>query len=341
MGKNRRRSSSQDAVFEEKRRARAEERELIENSPFRNIVLKEKTDKVSRNKGKVAPPLSGHRPSKKPSEIVQGYNPDADFADILASWETTGSPYALPDRKRAEEIRRSQTSFADIFAAWENRGSAKKPSGEVKRASEPYRPKQSFGDILDRYEGKPREKASSSSEKKSPERKTPSTPYERKSAEYRGTRSFGEILDSFEEKQKETFVPSDGMRIEQVEKKSFFRKMDEDDERPEGVAWSVFGDNGSVGREEKRVEKQPSAPLADKYVRASAKYEPKRDFGEILSQYSREKKAPVEKEQKVENPPEKPTFFRKMEKDDERPEGVAWSVFGDNRPIERKAPEPE
>ncbi len=347
MGKNRRGTSSQDAAIEEKRRKRAEEKALIEDSPFRNVVLKEKTDKVSRNKGKVAPQRPKHQASRKPSEIVQGYNPNADFADILASWETTGSPYALPDRKRAEEIKKSQTSFADIFAAWEGRSNPKKPASEIKRASEPYRPQKSFADILDQYEGKPRASEPSVSENKKPAKKVSSTPYERKSSEYKGTKDFGEILDSYEGKSSSTFIPSDGKKVvDKVEKASFFKKMDEDDERPGNVAWSVFGDNHPIERVEETKEKPVETPVENKYERVSKRYEPKKDFGEILSEYGREKSTshPVEPEKPVkkavQKEVEKPTFFKKMDEDDERPDTVTWSVFGDNHPIERKAPEP-
>ncbi len=345
MGKKNRGFSAQDRVIEEKRRRREEEKELIENSPFKNVVLKEKSDKVERNRSKVSPSRPKNQPSKKPSEIVQGYNPNADFADILASWETTGSPYALPDRKRAEEIKKSQTSFAEIFAAWEGKSAPEKKKTEVKRASAPYTPKKSFESILDEYEGKPKASPSLPKETKR-EKSTSNTPYERRSGVYRASLDFGDILDSYEGKKRETFVPSDGKhKSPKVEKASFFREMEEDDERPENVAWSVFGDNHPIERSEPVEEKKEEKAPESSYERVSQRYEPSKDFGEILTQYSKKKAAPqVEKsapERKIKpDEPKQPTFFKKMEEDDERPENVAWSVFGDNRPIERREPEP-
>ncbi|MCR5732895.1 MAG: Smr/MutS family protein [Sphaerochaetaceae bacterium] len=338
MGKKKRGFSQQDSIIEEKRRKRAEEKEIIDNSPFKNIVLKEKSDTLSKNKGKINPALPKHKSSKKPHEIVQGYNPNASFADILASWETTGSPYALPDRKRAEEIKQSQTSFAEIFAAWEGKSAPMKKSEKpLKRVSEPYKPKKSFEDILNSYEGKKSVQSDSSEKVKKPKDKTP---YKRSSEKYEGSVSFGEILSSYENKN--SFVPSDGkQKIEKVEKATFFKEKEEDDERPSNVAWSVFGDNEKIERESEAQKAENKEKKS--YKRVSPKYEPKRDFSDILKEFSENEKAPevVTKVEKKEEKIEKPSFFKEMEEDDERPSTVAWSVFGDNKPIERKSEEVE
>lgn len=328
MGKKKKKGfSQQDSIFEEKRRQRAEEKEIKEESPFKNIVLKEKKETPSKSKGAKAPA------QKKPSEIVQGYNPNANFADILASWETTGNPYALPDRKRAEEIKKSQTSFAEIFAAWEGKSAPKKThSGEVKRVSEPYKPKKSFEDILSQYEGK----GSQHKEEEKIQKPVSQTPYKRQSEKYEGSISFGEILWGYEEKK--NFVKPDR---KPVEKTTFFKEMEEDDERPESVAWSVFGDNKRIERKEVKIDAEEEK---SKYERVSPKYEPKKDFAEILNEYSKSEKAPeivVVPDKKEEEKVEKPTFFKKMEEDDEKAENVAWSIFGDNKEIERKEVEPE
>ena len=119
--------------------------ENLSSSPFASIVLKEKKDeKKSKGTG-----------TKKPGEIVHGYNPSLSFADILSSYEKTGNPYTMP-KKSAE----SSKNFGDILDEWEN-GTNKKPkTKEIKRASglSSYKATRSFASILNEYEGLYREK---------------------------------------------------------------------------------------------------------------------------------------------------------------------------------------
>ena len=264
--------------------------ENLADSPFKNIVLKEK--KEEEPKVKKTPP-------KKPSQIVQGYDPNASFKDILYNWEHTGNPYALPSKGKKEEIKAKETSFADIFAQWEKKTDKKSISKkqEIKRVSPSYKPTKDFGSLLDQFEGKP-------------VKKQDDTPVVKE-----------KVLDA--------------------PKPTFFKQMEEDDERPSTVAWSVFGDNKKIERAEKKEEVKEEAEKS--FKRVSKEYKPTKSFGDLLDSFEgkvKPKKVEEKKEVKVEKKkeiiPEKPTFFKEKEEDDERPSSVAWSVFGDNKPIERE-----
>ena len=264
--------------------------ENLADSPFKNIVLKEK--KEEEPKVKKTPP-------KKPSQIVQGYDPNASFKDILYNWEHTGNPYALPSKGKKEEIKAKETSFADIFAQWEKKTDKKSinKKQEIKRVSPSYKPTKDFGSLLDQFEGKP-------------VKKQDDTPVVKE-----------KVLDA--------------------PKPTFFKQMEEDDERPSTVAWSVFGDNKKIERAERKEEVKEEAEKS--FKRVSKEYKPTKSFGDLLDSFEgkvKPKKVEEKKEVKVEKKkeiiPEKPTFFKEKEEDDERPSSVAWFIFGDNKPIERE-----
>jgi len=286
--------------------------DFADESPFASIVLKEKKETLQRKQAKDAPPQR-----KKDSEIVQGFDRNASFADILYNWEHLGTPYAMPEKKKQKEIRESKTDFATIFEQWENGlSSGKKKAPEpTKRVSPKYVPTKSFGDILDSYEGvKPTPKPAPTPAQA---KKKEATPYKRVSELYKPTQSFGDILSSFE------------------------------GEKPNGKPKQ---------RPEAEKKKKGQAPCK----RVSGEYRPTQDFGTILDSFEGVGKAPIEEkreaietvvEVKVETKAEVveslPTssLFKKMEEDDERSPEAAWSVFGDNKPIERpiaeeKKPEP-
>ena len=129
-----------------------------------------------------------------------------------------------------------------------------------------------------------------------------------------------------------------------MKKPTFFREKEEDDERPSSVAWSVFGDNKPIERTVAEPEAEKTeAPVS---VRVSEEYKPTKDFGALLEEFEGSKPRRVsesEAPEKSEPEVKKATFFREKEEDDERPATVAWSVFGDNKPIERpvKPEQPE
>lgn len=121
--------------------------EVRDVSPFASIVLKEKNEepkKVSRP----APASSG----KKPHEIVQGYNPNASFADILYAFEHTGNPYVMPESKK-KKIAEKNTDFGAILDQWEGRSPSKKKQAKTQERKSEYKPTKSFADILSQFEG--------------------------------------------------------------------------------------------------------------------------------------------------------------------------------------------
>lgn len=94
---------------------------------------------------------------KRKEPLVKGYDPNADFGDILASWESGGEPDGVTKRMKSQSKVQVQKSFGDILAEWEGDASAKhrdqKPPKPIKR-SDNYVPTKDFGALLDAFEGK-------------------------------------------------------------------------------------------------------------------------------------------------------------------------------------------
>lgn len=282
-----------------------------DESPFAGIVLKEKKEEPKPVTKAKKPAGSG----LKPSEIVMGYDPKASFGDILRAWEGTGNPYKLPKKDAPAGKKSAPQSFGQILDKWEGRSKKAGEASPYKRVSQPYKATKSFGDILSSYEGE------------APANEAPAE----------------NVLDegisvTVEEKE----IPSSVTT-------SFFREMDEDDEIPGGVAWSVFSGAQEIERPAPVVEQAEAAPVskeAPAKPEKKATYKPSRDFASILSDY--EHKAPSQVIiHKVEEPVVQETdpvqsgaqgLFKKMDDDDEIPGGVAWSVFGGAQEIERPAP---
>lgn len=297
----------QRQVFEK----RNEEQE-DEFSPFKDIVLKEKTDEPSK------PSMSRREVQKKrPAEIVQGYNPNASFADILSSFERTGNPYSLPGRKSGKktEEKEGKVDFGAILDLWEggSRKAKAKASGKIQKSS--YAPTRSFAEIFSQYENVPvstfeKKEDSPIKEKKKAVEENPVR--ERKESKVEIKRSFAEIYSEFENtpldgrggKEAKQQVKPDGQdkisgdehkeeilpvkkAEEEVGTVSLFRKKDEDEERNPNASWSVFGDNESFVRP---VVENPEDKVEDitelrQERRISEPYRPKKDFSEILSSY--------------------------------------------------------
>lgn len=286
---------------EENSRRRREREDEVSSSPFAAVVLKEKKEEKSGEKKKTAA-VKG----SKPSQIVQGYDPSASFADILYNWENTGNPYALPSKKRQQEISEKKTSFADILAQWEGKGAKKEEKTPYRRASQEYRATRSFGDILDKWEGKGEPPASQ--------------------------------------------TPADEAEPEKDEKPvtSFFRKMEDDDEIPPEVSWSVFSGARDVVREKKEAQKAEEQAEPEAAKRVSPVYRASRGFGSILDEFETRKTKPeperepekeTEREDRADKGAPVTAFdgFKPMEEDDEIPPSVAWSVFGGAQNIQRPA----
>src|SRR5690554_7023560 len=64
--------------------------------------------------------------------IVLGYDPNANFGDILKSWETTGELTGVTKRMKSHSKSTIKRSFGDILAEWEGEKKEK-----PKQAAEP------------------------------------------------------------------------------------------------------------------------------------------------------------------------------------------------------------
>ena len=320
------------------------------SSPFKDIKLVEKKESPKKNNN-----TNNQNANKKqkPSSIVQGYDPNASFKDILASYEKTGNPYALP-KHNANPVK-SDDSFASILDKWENKTQVKKP-GEYKRASKKYEGTKSFSDILASFDN-PNGVKEVKKEAKAPVEPPKAKPvgeYKRTSEKYEGKMSFSDILSSFENPtiapKVVTQVPSVHPEVKKEEvieetvvtPQSFFKEKEADDEREADVTWSIFGDNKAVERpvvEETAPVVEVAEVKEETIVKAKSTYEATQSFEDILAKFE-SNVTPVVKEEPVkaqEVPPVAPdTFFKAKEADDERKADVTWSIFGDNKAVKRK-----
>ncbi len=214
------------------------------SSPFSSIVLREKSPKAAVSRPKV----SSER--KKPSEIVQGFNPGDSFADILESFERTGNPYGMP-KKGKDHGKEAKMDFAAILEKWENRGKPRPDPPDRKRSS--YNATRSFGSILDEFENGDR---------------TGRTPAGRKA------------VKPVEE------APAEDAAAPQPEDEpssDLFRKADGDSSRSPDASWSIYGGNDSFVRKERLAG--DGAKTVPDGASSGAAYQPSVPFSEILSSY--------------------------------------------------------
>lgn len=99
-------------------------------------------------------------PSPRNKTIVQGYDPSANFGDILESWEKSGTLDGVSKRMKRSKPVSFEQSFGEILDQWENKGKKpKKAPAEVVKKSAPYTPTKDFGELLANFEGKQQPKA--------------------------------------------------------------------------------------------------------------------------------------------------------------------------------------
>lgn len=300
MGKKQRKVVPQQ-VFD-----RRKDESIDEFSPFKDVVLKEK--KAEKSAGKKLPGKESDG-RKKPSEIVQGYDPGASFADILSSYERTGNPYSMP-RGKADRGTEKKVSkdFGEILAMWEGGVKKKKSPTSQGKVSKPYEPTKSFAEIFEEYEGLQGERRTEAREEEKPREATAKSPNGKVSKYVHGSgvklgRSFAEMLDEFdgvthprtEDRTAEEVGSAEGNAKEVCEAddvpqdgpKRFFRVCADDEERSPKASWSIFGGNDSFVRSETEdePEKNDLAAKEDENTRESAPYRPTKDFSEILSSY--------------------------------------------------------
>ena len=291
-----------------KTRAADIKRRLIDDdkdpSPFAGIKLTPK--KEPEKKAKPVQPAK----AKKPSEIVQGYDPSSSFADILYSFEHTGNPYSMPAPKGGR-IAGKKTDFGAILDQWEGKGKKKaKPSASAEAKKSVYNPTRSFGDILDSFEGRKPEKKAESAKAGRKEESAP------------------EVSDTLFRKMEEDDSVSSSVSW------TIFGGRNENFTRPEPPA-----------HEEKIPEK---AEDESAWIRQSPEYTPSKSFSEILSEFEsgRKKPASMDEERAADAPSDEAddtavpedTLFRKPAEGESRAEGVTWSIFGGNDMPRRPAP---
>ena len=270
-------------------------------SPFASIKLVEKKEP---EKKKAKPPVKPV--PRKPSEIVQGYNPSSSFADILYAYEHTGNPYAMPSAARKSEIASSKTDFGAILDKWEGRGVApkKKTAGKAEEKKSSYKPTKSFGDILASFEG------GSPAAKENPAAKA-------------------EIVED---------IP-DGEPL-------FRKENEDEKRAPGAAWSIFGNNSSFVRKEtEKTAESKAEEETGKATQRVSRPYSPTKSFAEILSSYEgKGRKEPAakavpavpEKKAAAEEKPLSDNLFKAESEDEKRAPEAVWSVFGNNRVPERK-----
>ena len=309
------------------------------SSPFKDIKLVEKKETKKVEKKVV-----------KPSSIVQGYDPKASFKDILASYEKTGNPYALP-KSSANNSSTNDESFASILDKWENK-TKPKAKEEYKRVSAKYEAKRSFADILAAHENPNGIKSTPKVETKEKPVKQTKGEYTRVSKTYEGKQSFSDILSSFENpviaKKEEVIVKKNKKSkvavVPEVKKASFFKEKEEDDEREKDVTWSIFGDNKKVEREVVKEVVVEEEKVVEEVRNNKSSYEASKSFSDILNAFDNKEIAKVvettvvapAKVEVIEEPSKKESFFKEKDEDDVREKDVTWSIFGDNKKVERE-----
>ena len=275
-----------------RRRLNEKDDEIV--SPFASIKLVEK--KEPEKKKKIVKPVP-----RKPSEIVQGYNPSSSFADILYAYEHTGNPYTLPSKARKAEIAASRTDFGAILDKWEGKTPVKhKKAPDAPQKKSTYKPTKSFGDILASYEGV----------------KTPEKPIQKK----KESEAVPDEKPLFrKENDEEKAAPEASWSIFGGRNENFVRKAEEKKAEEEKA-------------EIKRVSK-PYSPTKSFAAILSA-YEGPKKAEEPKAEVKEEKK---EKEEK----PLSDSFFKAESEGEKRSPEAVWSVFGGNKiPDEKREAKP-
>lgn len=296
------------------------------------------------------------KPSSAPSST--------SFADIFAKWE--GREQKKADNgtyRRASEPYRPKRSFEEILSSYEGTGKDEiKPRKVEKGRPVPvqgttslFREREDDDEIPDDVSwsvfsgARPirRDEKVADTESDAPVREEPV----RRKSTYKATRDFSEILKEYEagpsivrhdESSASASEKKDAGVQEKVEQPTFFRQMEEDDEIPSGVSWSIFSGARDVARPEPAPADDNPIEEKKEEPRRSPAYKATKDFSQLLAQYESGLK-PVKVDEVQETVVEEPAgpvhsegrLFRTMDEDDEIPQGVAWSVFGGAQEVER------
>lgn len=125
---------------------------------------------MAKKKKAVSPKKDSRKesPSPRKEPIVLGYDPNADFGDILASWERNGTLEGVTKKMKRSSSVEFTRSFEEILDEWENkdkRSTKQQQPPEVKKSA-PYTPTKDFGALLDAFEGKQKPKIKKEQPKK-------------------------------------------------------------------------------------------------------------------------------------------------------------------------------
>lgn len=115
-------------------------------------IVPQKIQKVVGKPAQKPPVIRSER--KEP--IVKGYDPQANFGDILAAWETTGELGGVTARMKSHSKVKIEKSFAEILAEWDGekvQAKEQKKKAEPIHTSKKYVPQKDFGSLLDEFEG--------------------------------------------------------------------------------------------------------------------------------------------------------------------------------------------
>ena len=280
------------------------------------------------------------KPSSAPSST--------SFADIFAKWEGREQKKAEKGTyRRASEPYRPKRSFEEILSSYEGAGKAdiqprkveKGRPAPVQGTTSLFREREDDDEIPDDvswsvFSGARPLKRDGKVADTEPDAPARQEPVRRKST-YKATRDFSEILKEYEEgpsivRHDESSASAsekkDAVVQEKVEQPTFFRQMEEDDEIPSGVSWSIFSGARDVARPEPAPTPADDKPADEKREepRRSPAYKATKDFSQLLAQYEsglKPAKADEVQETVVEEPAgpvhSEGRLFRAMDEDDE------------------------
>ena len=123
--------------------------------PFEEIkkVVPQKIEKKIEQKKQPEPVT----PSQRKEPLIKGYDPNANFGDILKSWETTGEMDGVTARMKSHSRVKVEKSFAEILAEWDGdtvKAQKLRAKAEAIKPSKQYVPQKDFASLLDEFEGK-------------------------------------------------------------------------------------------------------------------------------------------------------------------------------------------
>jgi len=121
---------------------------------IRKVVPKNIEKKIVQTIEKKKQPETVVRSQRK-EPLIKGYDPNANFGDILKAWETTGEMDGVTARMKSHSKVKVEKSFAEILSEWD--GEKVKAQEDKKAApikpSKQYTPKKDFGSLLDEFDG--------------------------------------------------------------------------------------------------------------------------------------------------------------------------------------------